>query len=280
MREWWLSMSEKERVKMNILCDRLMQDGIEGQYEEKAVDRTIALTDLAVELGRNDCLACAIGWHEILERKGFADERAIILDFRRANAIAGNRYGTKWQWEQETLAREIFYLRRALGHPKFNQTPATVQCMILNNLGNRLRVAGRLIEALEYWQRAPQVQPHFGMALCNRAIGLANYSESLEDPDMGVLFLWAAHKQAEAALESTTIYTAPRDKRTWEATKTLKKKIESIINVEGINSEDPTTWQDTSTNEDERNYRRWCLDNCLYLNPSNDIGPISIATTD
>ena len=39
-------------------------------------------------------------------------------------------------------------------------------------------------------------------------------------------------------------------------------------------------WSDTSTTEDERNYRRWCLDNCLYLNPSNDIGSISIATTD
>ena len=53
-------------------------------------------------------------------------------------------YGTKWQWEQVTLAREIFYLRRVLGHPKFNQVPATVKCIILNNLGTRLRVAGRI----------------------------------------------------------------------------------------------------------------------------------------
>ena len=166
-------MSDKEHLSKTMLCERLMQEGIEGQYEKEAVKRTVLLTDLSVELGREDCLARVVTWYEMLEHKGICDERAIILDFSRANAIAGNRYGTKWQWEQATLAREIFYLRRALGHPKFIQTPASVQCMILNNLGTRLRVAGRIIEALEYWRRALQVQPNFGMALCNRANCLA-----------------------------------------------------------------------------------------------------------
>jgi hypothetical protein len=273
-------MSETEHLSKNTLCDRLMQEGIEGQYEKQALGRTISLTDLAVELGRKDCLACAIAWHEMLERKGFRDERAIILDFSLANAIAGNRYGTKWQWEQETLSREIFYLRRALGHPKFNQAPIAVRCMILNNLGTRLRVAGRIIEALGYWRRALQVQSNFGMALCNRADCLAIYGDSLEDEGKRILFLWAAHKEAQAALAPTAIYTDQSDKRNCEGTKILKEKIESTIDVPGVTSLDPLVWSDNSTTEDERNYRRWCLENCLYLNPSNDIGPISIAATD
>ena len=273
-------MSDKERLIKTVLCDRLMKEGIEGQYEREAVARTLSLTDLAVELRRHDCLARAVAWHELLESKGFQDERAIILDFSRANAIAGNRRGTRWQWEQPTLACEIYYLRRALGHPKFIQAAATIQCMILNNLGNRLRVAGRIIEALECWRRALQVQPNFGMALCNRAIHLAAYGDSLEATGKRVVLLWAAHKEAQAALASTTIYTAPRDKRNVERTRKLKEEIESTIDLAGVNSFNPSAWPITSTTEDEGNYRRWCLENCLFLNSSNDIGPVSIAATD
>ena len=60
----------------------------------------------------------------------------------------------------------------------------------------------------------------------------------------------------------------------------LKGWIESVVDVEGMATLDPLTWQDTSATEEERDYRRWCLVNCLYLNPSNDLGQHSVATTD
>jgi len=62
--------------------------------DEDAVARTCSLTELAVELGRKDCLACALAWHEALEQKGICGQQAILLDISRANAIAGERYGT------------------------------------------------------------------------------------------------------------------------------------------------------------------------------------------
>jgi hypothetical protein len=53
-----------------------------------------------------------------------------------------------------------------------------------------------------------------------------------------------------------------------------------MMDVEGIAALDPLTWQDTSATEEERDYRHWSLVNCLFLNPSNDLGPYTIATTD
>ena len=273
-------MTDQERLHKNALCDLLLKEGIDGRQDEDAVARTISLTNLAVELGRKDCLVCALAWHKVLEQKGIYSEQAILLDCSRANAIAGERYGTEWQWEQTTLAREIFYLRRAVSHQKFKLIPDIVRCICLNNLGNRLRVAGRAIEALDCWRRALEVQPNFGMALCNRALILATYAEALDDIGKRALFLWVAHKEATTALAPGAVYTDVHDKLTREKVKGLKNWIESVVDVEGIAALDPLTWQDTFATKEERDYRRWCLVNCLYLNPSNDLGRHTIATTD
>jgi len=275
-------VTDPERLQKDAFCDRLMREGIDGRQDEDAIARTCLLTDLAVELGRKDCLACVIKWYEALEQKGISGEQAILLDYSRANAIAGDRYGTEWQWEQPTLAREIFYLRRAVSHQKFAQIPDTIRCMCLNNLGNRVRIAGRALEALEYWRRALEMRPNFGMTLCNRAGVLANYAEALEDPGYQALFLSVAHGEASAALAPTAIYTSPHDELTRKGVKALKEWIESKVDVKGIAAHDPHPFsrQDTSAEKDERDYHHWCLVNYLYLNPLNDLGPYVVAADD
>lgn len=273
-------MTEQERLNKNALCDLLMKEGIDGRPDDDAVARTCSLTTLAVDLKREDSLACVLAWHEALEKRGISGEQAIVLDLSRANAIAGNRYGTTWQWDQPTLARELFYLRRAVSNPAFSQASDVTKCKCLNNLGSRLRVAGRAIEAFEYWRRALEVQPHFGMALCNRARILANYGAALDDPDQSVLFLWMAHNEASAALAPTALYTDPSDERTKESIKTLKEWIESRIDPAGITALTPLVFQDTSPTDDERNYRHWCLVNGLFVNPLNDLVPHTVAAAD
>jgi hypothetical protein len=133
------TMTDQERLDKNALCTLFMKEGIDGRHDEDAVARTWSLTTLAVELGRKDGLTCALAWHDALEQKGISGEQSIALDFSRANAIAGDRYGTAWQWDQPTLAREIFYLRRAVSNEKFPETPDVTKCMCLNNLGNDRR---------------------------------------------------------------------------------------------------------------------------------------------
>jgi hypothetical protein len=273
-------MTDQERLHKNALCDLLMEEGIDGRQDADAVARTCSLTDLAVELGRKDSLACALAWYKALEQKGVCDEEAILLDYSRASAIAGQRYGTEWQWEQPTLARELFYLRRAVSHQKFAQVPDVIRCMCLNNLGNRLSVAGRVIEALDCWRRALEVRPNFGMSLCNRARTIAAYGEALGDTGKQALFLWVAHREASAALAPTALYTDIRDERIREVVKVLKERIESVMDVDAVTALDPLAWQDTFATQEERDYRHWCLVNCLFLNPSNDLGPYPTATID
>jgi hypothetical protein len=43
-----------------------MKEGIDGRQDKDVVTRTSLLTDLAIELGRKDSLACVLAWHEAL----------------------------------------------------------------------------------------------------------------------------------------------------------------------------------------------------------------------
>jgi hypothetical protein len=153
--------------------------------------------------------------------------------------------------------------------------------MCLNNLGNRLRVAGREIEALDCWSRVIEVNPNFGMSLCNRARILAGYAGALEDRDEQILFYWVAHREASAAIAPTAVY-APvhNDQVNRDLTKELKEWIESFVNVEAIAALEPLKGQDISASEEASDYRDWCLANCLFLNPFNDLGPYSVAADD
>ena len=272
----------QDDLHKNALCDRLMKEGIDGRPDVDVVARTGQLTDLAVQLRRKDGLACVLAWYEVLDQKTFLGELAISHDYIRAIAIAGKRYGTEWQWDQATLAREIFHLRRAVSHKDFPRIPEVFRCQCLNNLGNRLKVAGRAIEALECWRRTLEIQPNFGMSLCNRAIVLANYALALEDEEEKACLLWAAHKEASAALAPTAIYTDIHDEGTRRKIKELKDWIESALDVRGIAATgvDPLAAEDTAATAEEREYRRWCLVNRLYLNPLNDLGPHTAAMTD
>lgn len=273
-------MNEQDRLEKNTLCDLLMKEGIDGRPDDDALSRTRTLTALAVELGRADCLTSALAWHEILEKRAISGAQAIFLDLSWANALAGNRYRTAWQWDQPTLAREIFHLRRAISNPAFSRAPDVTKSKCLNNLGSRLRVAGRALEALEYWRRALEVQPNFGMALCNRARVLANYQAALEDPNEAALVLWMAHNEASAAIAPTALYTDPSDEHTKDSTKTLKEWIASRIDVAAIAAADPLSLPDTSATAEERKYREWCLINGLFINPLNDLGPCPVAAAD
>jgi hypothetical protein len=274
-------MTDEERQRKNDICDRLIKEGIDDREDVEAGYRTCYLTEIAGELGRKDGIAYALKWYEVLEKRGISGKHVVSLDYGRANAIATERYNTEWKWEQETLAREIFYIRRAVSNPFFDECDTNTRCMCLNNLGNRLRVAGREIESLDCWRRVLDVEPNFGMTLCNRARNLADYAEALDYKDEKALFYWVAHRVASAAIAPTAIY-APvhNDELNLSRTKELKEWIESFLDVRGITALDPLKDHDIPATEEERDYRNWSLTNCLYLNPFNDLGGYSVAATD
>jgi HEPN superfamily protein len=174
----------------------------------------------------------------------------------------------------------LFYLRRAVSRPEFAQIPDVTKCMCLNNLGKRLEVAGRCVEALDNWHRVLEIIPSFGMSLCNRAKVLAHYADAFDDADLRALFLWAAHTDASAAIASTAIYTAARDAGARELAKGLKDWIESFVDIKGIDGVNPLAQETRRIEPEERDYVLWCVKNCLYLNPINDLGPYTLAASD
>lgn len=274
-------MTEEERRRDNAICDRLMKEGIDGCTELERASRVSQLAYLSAGLDRKDGVECALDWFGALEKCEIHGGLRVALDFDWANAIAGKRYGTEWQWEQPTLAKEIFYLRRAVSSASFEGMPVDFKCQCLNNLGNRLRVAGRCIEAIDCWERVLQLQPNFGMALCNRALLLPVYAGALEDDGLRVLFYWVAHQEAMAALAPTAVYTNPdRDLRTLERVKQLQEWIESFLKIEEISALNPLECEDNSATDEERDYRRWCFDRRLYLDPLNDLGKYSTGKAD
>jgi hypothetical protein len=119
------------------------------------------------------------------------------------------------------------------------------------------------------------------MALCNRARAFATYAGAFQDNGVKALFLWMAHREATTALASNSIFTDPTDQRNRERTRELKEWIESVLDIQAIAAlDDPLAWPDASATEEERLYRRWCLANRLYLNPANDLGSYTLASTD
>ena len=118
------------------------------------------------------------------------------------------------------------------------------------------------------------------MALCNRARIFLAYAEALEDTGEQILFWLVAHKEASAALAPMALYTDVRDQGNRENAAKCKGWIESKVNVDEIAALDPLTWEDTSATAEERDYRHWGLVNCLYLDPLNDLGRYTVATTD
>jgi hypothetical protein len=273
-------MTDEERLIKNEVCDRLMKEGINGRPDEEGAIRICNLMSLAEELGREDGRTCAVSWFEAIDPRSVSGKLAILLDYTIANAIAGERFGTRWQWEQPTLARELFYLRRAVSRPEFAQIPDVTKCMYLNNLGNRLQVAGRILDALDIWRKALEILPNFGMTLCNRGKALAHYADAVDDGDIRALLLWAAHRDASAAIASTATYTSVRDAGNRKLAAELKDWIESLVDVKGIDSLTPLEQETRRIDPEERDYVLWCVKNCLYLNPINDLGAYGLAASD
>jgi hypothetical protein len=264
----------------NRLCDFLLAAGIDGKPDQEALDHITHLNSLAIKLGRKDAVERTLAWHETLSQRTLTDEQAVALDLSWANAIGNERYGTAWKWEQSPLAREIYLLRRAVSRNGFVSVSSVLKCKCFTNLGNRLEVAGRLVEALECWRRALEVQPQFGMALCNRAIGFYTYASALEDSGKRSLLLWMAHKEATAAMAPKAIYTDSSDQANRDRTGKLREYLGSILDIPRIEALNPLDSEDASASEEEREYRTWCTNHCLYLNYANDLGPYAVANHD
>jgi len=248
------------------------------------IEKTLAamghLIDLAGDQINTDWLVHAVGVLETMAKQQLPNEQLAFLHYCRGNAFSLRRHISRqgkqsaWEWQHDDLEQEIISLRVAAKSAVGSRLPPVLQCQILTNLANALNHVGRFVEAVAMWDAALAVDPRFGMAMANKGYGLYHYAGSLYDSSHDRLFLKAAYDCLVAGLEAGVEPGAS------SSFKAQLDRIRTILPAEFL--QHPFEQQAFSLGRSfaERQYREWCLNQRLFLNPVNDLGPHAIAAQD
>jgi hypothetical protein len=245
---------------------------------EEALSHIGQLTDLAFDLKQVAGLQHSIKLSKELQERDLTDGQLALSHYFVANAHSDiRRLSTastdkSWEWEQEDIEKEIFHLRKALQAGQ--SLPDERICQILTNLGNLMNEIGRFVEAVEYWDTALGRVPSFPMARGNRGFGLTHYARTLYDRGHAIVFLKYAHADLTKVLSFTLYQGAER------GFSESKKWIESVIPKEDLEKDFDMNSFSLGRSKAEKGYRQWCLNNRLFLNPLNDLGPYPIGGRD
>jgi len=206
-----------------------------------------------------------------------------LLHYFRANAWANREQlrpnPNAWAWEQPECQEQILELRRALRHEEFAKLPVLRRCQILTNLANQLDKIGRFIDAIEIYDRALDLNGEFGMARGNRGIALSHYARALYDGGHAAFMLASAHDSLEAAIAGDAFYEGLGYAPAQEAFREEGERIASRLDVNAPRKL-RTKKYSAGRSAAEKGYRKWCLQNRLFINPLNDLGALPIATQD
>jgi LA2681-like HEPN/Tetratricopeptide repeat len=221
-----------------------------------------------------------------LEARGISPEDLATLDYFRANGW-DCRWQQRlddsqqvWDWEQFEVGQQVYLLRRALNSSAFDSMPLQRKCEILTNLANQLDKLGRFVEAQEHWTRAISLDPNFWMARANRGHGATYYMRALYDPGHQGVVALHAHRDLTDAVDLIARFPTLGDRRLKSTFADQAKKIADRVDLDGVRNTHKSDGWDMGDSADERAYRRWCLDNILFLNPLNDFEPTSVAARD
>ena len=150
--------------------DELMNvSGIDSLSNSDLLDKIAQLFDQSHDLSKSEGTEHAFSWCDHLAQRDLSDDEAILLAYYRANGWANRQIHHA---TNEIMEGQILELHRAANHPAFKKFPKLRKCQVLTNLGNQLSSVGRVIEALECWDRALEINPKFGMTIGNRGSGI------------------------------------------------------------------------------------------------------------
>lgn len=239
----------------------------------EAIDDSVDLGDLILLARANRIIE-----NSLAQDSGSSHEA--ILHYFRGNIWGAIRHiqhidlHVAWNWESDVHEQEILSFRRCVTHPGYKALGRHMRARALTNLGTVLGNTGRCVEALEFYDRALAIVPNFGMAQGNKGICLLTYAREHYDSGHRQLFARFAADLLGAALQQ------PLDSR--EAYKGFTRHLDSAraLGQESGFYADLNNESFLGETEDERSFRRWCVENRLFLNPLNDLGPFSIASYD
>jgi tetratricopeptide (TPR) repeat protein len=215
-----------------------------------------------------------------IDRAAAAPKEACLLDYFLANAwngiklLSSGHAGGGWDWESRPIEQETICLRRAIASDGLLEQPVIRVCQIHTNLANCYDTTGRFVEAIAEWNRALLIEPRFGMARANRAVGLWTYAKFVYDDGHALVLAREAWAELDPSRlerlepEADAYFARVRDE-IWKAVP--EQALTMPFDFDGF---------ELGKTEAERVYREWCLKNTLFLNPLNDIGPMRIAAQD
>lgn len=230
--------------------------------------------------GKIEDLKIGLDFSEKQNFEGFDDHDKMIFHYNVANGWSYLQMLTQqvnsdefWAFKFQELEKQIINLRLALifsegVNDDFNK------CQILTNLGCLFSHIGRFSEAQLYWNEALKIQPEFPMAIGNIGFGLFHYAKALYDRGHQSVFFKFTYKYLSDSLK---LDMYPEAKQSFsEIAQDLEERfdINQLKDLEGLDD------YDLGESNEEQIYRKWCLDNKLFLNPINDITIESIAAHD
>ena len=213
------------------------------------------------------------------------DERVRLLYFQSNthSAIVSSQAGDTarvWDWEQPDAVQNALLLRRAIAEPAFGTIDRILTCQIRTNLANRLYSLGRPVAANEQWLKALAIEPRFAKALINRAKATASYAGAVYDRGHEIWLLSLARSLLDSALHESAYWESGDRDLFAPAFSEERDRIQAYLTEAGLDeSFDLNQWGLGATQE-EREYRRWCLQERLFLNPLNDAYTDTVSATD
>lgn len=182
--------------------------------------------------------------------------------------------------KDESIKKQLYYFRKSIelinsmDNDKEEYEPFIrgFKAMLFTNYANALDNCGRKIAAIEQYKNALYSLPQFGMALGNLGRVYTDYGMLEYDPGHSDYFHFHAYTLMEEAIASTDPNTHEDAKKLFNQVlqcydqNYIDKLYEVLLEIPDYSYDDPIEYA----------YRKWALDNNLFLNTLNDLPDLKL----
>lgn len=208
------------------------------------------------------------------------DLHYFIANAHSALAIKAAQSEGPWSWQSHHEIQEALALRRAIAEPSYGDTHIVRRCQIHTNLGNKLSMLGRSVEAISEFSKVLHLIPVFAKALGNRGRAIETYGYYLYDTGHQCLILKQAMQDFRQAAEPKAFWDSGFDPKAADLFARKFSVAKAYLDAFEFQYDFDTNQFDLGDSREEIEYRRWCLANRLFLNPLNDVMVDTVAATD
>ena len=166
------------------------------------------------------------------------------------------------------LRKESFYyFRKSIEMIESIDENHPLLLLVYTNYANGLDTCGRVIEAIRIYRKAINISGNFGMAYGNYGRALKFYANIVNDPGHHNELHFFAYQAIQHSLD---IKDSNMHEEAIVCFEKIIKEYENVLPKETWM--EPIQFDEFDLGEqEEQMYRRWCLENHLFLNPLNDV---------